>query len=128
MASPAPGAVRFGWMDDGGWVEVATLDDVPVGRPVKVTVGDQDVLLYRTGEGIMAAQDHCTHQGAPLHKGSVRVSGSMTVVTCPLHGSQFQLSDGRVLRGPAMRRLPIHEARVSGEAVEVRLAATPEGR
>ena len=127
MASAGLGAVRFARMGDGGWVEVARLDDVPVGRPVKVAVGDQDVLLYRTDDGVMAAQDRCTHQGAPLHKGSVRVSGSMTVVTCPLHGSQFQLSDGRVLRGPAMRRLPVHEARVSGDAVEVRLAATPEG-
>ncbi|HEX9374919.1 MAG TPA: Rieske (2Fe-2S) protein [Actinomycetota bacterium] len=104
-----------------GWIEAARVADVPVGRAVKATVGDADLLLYRTDDRVFAVSNRCTHQGAPLHRGTVRASGSIVSATCPLHGSTFQLTDGRVLRGPAMRPLPIYEARVAGEAVEVRL-------
>ncbi|HEX9716854.1 MAG TPA: nitrite reductase (NAD(P)H) small subunit [Actinomycetota bacterium] len=50
----------------------------------------------------------------------VRESGSLLTVACALHGSTFQLTDGSVLRGPAMVRLPVYEGRVNGDMVEVR--------
>lgn len=99
---------------------VLALADLPQARPVRVTAGDAEVLLYRTGERILAASNRCTHQGAPLDRGVVRESGSLLTATCPLHGSTFQLTDGRVLRGPATTRLPLFEVRVSGDTVEVR--------
>jgi len=39
----------------------------------------------------------CTHAGAPLAEG--RLQGD--VLTCPWHYSQFIITDGSVLRGPA---------------------------
>lgn len=77
----------------------------------------------RTSDRIVAASNRCTHQGAPLHRGVVRESGSLLTVTCPLHGSTFQLSDGRVLRGPAAETLPLFEVRVREDTVEVRPAS-----
>ena len=53
----------------------------------------------------------------------LNLSGSVKTVTCSLHGSMFRLADGRVMRGPAITRLPIHEVRVVDDQVEVRLAA-----
>jgi nitrite reductase/ring-hydroxylating ferredoxin subunit len=104
----------------GDWVPVLALADLPKAKPVRVTAGDAEVLLYRTGERILAASNRCTHQGAPLDRGVVRESGSLLTATCPLHGSTFELTDGRVLRGPATTRLPLFEVRVSGDTVEVR--------
>ena len=66
--------------------------------------------------------NRCTHQGAPLNRGVVRESGSLLTVTCPLHGSTFQLTDGRVMRGPATERLPVFESRVNDGTLEVRPA------
>jgi nitrite reductase/ring-hydroxylating ferredoxin subunit len=91
-----------------------------VGKPIRATVDGSDVLLYRTGDRILVVTNRCTHQGAPLHGGVVRESGSLLTVTCPLHGSTFQLTDGRVMRGPATERLPVFESRVTGDTVEVR--------
>ncbi len=96
------------------------LIELPDRTATRATAGGADLLLYRTGDRILAVSNRCTHQRAPLHRGVVGESGSLLTVTCALHGSTFQLADGRVLRGPAMVRLPVYEARVNGGMVEVR--------
>jgi nitrite reductase/ring-hydroxylating ferredoxin subunit len=106
----------------GEWTPVLALAELPEGNPIRATVGGSDVLLYRTGDRILAVSNRCTHQGALLHRGVVRESGSLLTVTCPLHGSTFQLTDGRVLRGPATERLPVFESRVNDDTLEVRPA------
>ena len=110
-------------MGEADWIEAGSLADVPEGRPAKVSLGGDEVLLYRTAERVLAASNRCTHQAAPLHRGTVRPSGSLVVSTCPLHGSQFDLGTGRVLRGPAVRTLPLYEARVEGDRILVRPVA-----
>ena len=106
--------------DAGTWTAVGPVDSVPEGKATKVTVGDQELLLYRTPDRLFAVSDRCTHMSAPLHAGTVKASGSLATVTCPLHGSMFGLADGRVLRGPAVTRLPAYEARVNEGRIEVR--------
>jgi nitrite reductase/ring-hydroxylating ferredoxin subunit len=103
------------------WVPAIALAELPDGKPILVTADGSDLLLYRTGDRILAVSNRCTHQGAPLHRGVVRESGSALTVTCPLHGSTFQLTDGRVLRGPATERIRVFETRVSDGTMEVRL-------
>ena len=107
----------------GDWTPAVALAELPEGKPIRATVDDSDVLLYRTGDRILAVSNRCTHQGAPLHQGVVRESGSLLTVTCPLHGSTFQLTDGRVMRGPATEHLPVFESRVNDGTVEVRPAS-----
>ena len=106
----------------GEWTPVMALAEVPEGKPIHATADGSDVMLYRTGDRILAVSNRCTHQGAPLNRGVVRESGSLLTVTCPLHGSTFQLTDGRVMRGPATERLPVFESRVNDGTLEVRPA------
>ena len=63
------------------------LAELPEGKSIRATVDGSEVLLYRTGGRILAVSNRCTHQGAPLHRGVVRESGSLLTVTCPLHSS-----------------------------------------
>ena len=107
-------------LNGGEWIAVLPTAELVRGKPVRVDVAGTDVLLYRDGERILAVANRCTHQGAPLHKGQVRVTSSMATVACPVHGSVFQLTDGRVMRGPATTALQTYETRVEGESVEVR--------
>ena len=95
-------------------------DALTDGHPVRVHVGGEDVLVVRDGERLFAIGNRCTHQGAPLHRGPVRFSGSLDTVQCPVHGSMFGLSDGKVLRGPAMQPVPAYDARVNGDTIEIR--------
>ena len=107
-------------MQADGWTAVMPLDDLADRKPSRVNVGDAEVLLVRNGDELFAIGNRCTHQGAPLHRGPVRFGGSLRSVQCPLHGSTFDLTDGRVLRGPATEPAAAYETRVTDGVVELR--------
>lgn len=110
-------------MGDDGWVSAGSLDDVPDGKGTKVAVSEAAVLLVRSGDRVFAVGNRCTHQGAPLDRGRVSISGSFATVTCPAHGSVFRLDDGKVMRGPAVTRVNAYETRIVDGTVEVRMQA-----
>ena len=60
---------------------------------------------------LYAFDDTCTHMGCSLAKG--KLDG--TTVTCPCHGSQFDVTTGAVLRGPATRPVRSHHVQVEGD-------------
>ena len=109
--------------DAGGWLPLLPDRDLPMERALRVDAGDLHVFLYRTEERIFALDDRCTHMGGPLHRGPVRAHAPQPTVTCPVHGSIFWLTDGRVVRGPAGRPQPVFEVRVNDGMVEVRPAS-----
>jgi nitrite reductase/ring-hydroxylating ferredoxin subunit len=107
-------------VDRGGWIAVGPLSALADRKPVKVDANGSDVLLVRNGEELFGIGNRCPHQGAPLHKGIVRFGGSLRTVQCPLHGSTFDLADGRVMRGPATEPARTYKTRVTEGVVEVR--------
>jgi nitrite reductase/ring-hydroxylating ferredoxin subunit len=58
---------------------------------------DQPLAVYHVGSRFHACADRCPHAGATLSEGELEQG----VVTCPRHGSQFDVSTGERLRGPA---------------------------
>lgn len=64
------------------------------GTMKELFVGGRGILLVRIEDSYYAADNRCPHMGGKLSQG--KLSG--TVVTCPLHGSQFDLKDGQVMR------------------------------
>jgi nitrite reductase/ring-hydroxylating ferredoxin subunit/uncharacterized membrane protein len=107
--------------DEGPTDWTATIDaaDLPAGQPRSCVVGDTPVLLLRHGDGVHAMHNRCSHRGCMLSDGDVEGE----IVTCACHGSQFDLRDGSVQRGPATVGQPVYEARESGGRIEVRLAS-----
>lgn len=114
-------------MDESGWVAMVKLAELPDGKAVQAKVGDAEILIVRNGEELFAIGNRCTHQQAPLHRGPVKVSGSLRTVRCPLHGSTFDLATGRVIQGPATRPEPSYETRVVDGVVEIRDRAPAAG-
>jgi nitrite reductase/ring-hydroxylating ferredoxin subunit len=53
--------------------------------------------VFRCGAGLAAVEDRCPHAGASLAEGGYADG----VVTCPAHGSQFDVQTGERVRGPA---------------------------
>lgn len=78
----------------GSFVEAGKTDEFNSGTMKEVEVQGNKVLLARVGDKYFAASGRCPHMGGTLAHG--KLDG--TVVTCPLHGSQFDLSDGHVVR------------------------------
>ncbi len=79
-----------------------------------------DVAVFSVEGGFCATQARCTHMQGLLNEGTF--DGS--TVTCPLHGSQFDVRTGAVLRGPAKDPLKTYCVTVDGEVgrVDVPLA------
>jgi nitrite reductase/ring-hydroxylating ferredoxin subunit len=70
--------------------------EMPSGALRRVTVGDLDVLLAHTANGLVATDDRCPHMSAPLSLG--RLDGC--VVDCPLHRGRFDLCTGETVQLP----------------------------
>ena len=98
------------------WTDAVAEAELVEGRPIAATVGTIPVLLVRTGGGIHALADRCTHRGGPLHEGRLEDG----CIECPWHASRFALEDGAVVRGPATRPAPVFETRVIDGRVQIR--------
>jgi nitrite reductase/ring-hydroxylating ferredoxin subunit len=83
---------------------------------VRARAGNAEVLLVRQRGRVCALVHSCAHLGGPLSEGTLK-EGS---VVCPWHGSEFALSDGRVLKGPATHDQPCLETRERDGQIEVR--------
>lgn len=70
----------------------------------RVAVANVDGALH-------AFQDTCSHRQCSLAEG--RLEGA--VVTCPCHGSRFDVTSGAVLRGPAKEPVRVYRAVADGE-------------
>ena len=64
-------------------------------RTMKLVMAEgREILLVRAGDKYYAADSRCPHMKGDLSQG--KLEG--TVVTCPLHGSQFDIGNGQVVR------------------------------
>ncbi|WP_431946830.1 Rieske 2Fe-2S domain-containing protein [Actinacidiphila sp. bgisy167] len=103
-----------------GWHRVGVPEDFPVGEPVQRMADEAAVVVVREYDGrFHALAGRCNHMDGPLHEGKV-LEGC---IECPWHGSQFRLSDGANVQGPATAPQPRFDCRISADGqVEVRLA------
>jgi 3-phenylpropionate/trans-cinnamate dioxygenase ferredoxin subunit len=77
-----------------GFVEVARVSDIANGMLKKVVIGDRAILLAKVQGSLYATDALCPHLQADLSEGTLQG----TVLTCPLHGSQFDIRNGHVVR------------------------------
>jgi len=112
------------------FTEVAKADELKSGMMKSVMAGGREVLLARVGDRYYAADNRCPHMNGELSRG--RLEG--TVVTCPRHGSQFDVSSGEVVRwlkggllskmAGAIKRpsnLTVYEVKVEDDRVLVKI-------
>jgi 3-phenylpropionate/trans-cinnamate dioxygenase ferredoxin subunit len=98
-------------------VEITDLKDLPKGRGVRVTIGENRVAMFRIGEEVYAIADRCSHAEASLAEGEV---WDMTV-ECPRHGSEFDLRTGEPGALPATVPVPTYDVTVEDGKVYLEL-------
>ncbi len=84
------------------FVEVARIDEIPVGEMKQVEADGHEILIVNVAGEYYAVGERCGHMNAPLSWG--RLDG--TVITCPLHSSEFNVTNGKLLSGPVLESLP----------------------
>ena len=113
------GVMRLSGIVDDDRVTLPRADIEPMWErrePVVVALGPDSgavILWPLDGGDARALGATCTHLGC-----GVRPSGEF--LRCPCHGSTFG-SDGRVVRGPAQRPLPVYPVHITDHTVEIRL-------
>ena len=81
-----------------------------------------DAAVFNVSGSFCATQAKCTHRGGPLNEGTL--DGS--TVTCPWHGTQYNVCTGAVLRGPATEDVPRYCGRRNRKRGERRLMETSD--
>jgi NADPH-dependent 2,4-dienoyl-CoA reductase/sulfur reductase-like enzyme/nitrite reductase/ring-hydroxylating ferredoxin subunit len=79
-------------------------------------VGDEDVLLVRSGSEIFAVDAHCSHYHGPLAEGLVDGES----IRCPWHHACFDLRTGEAARAPAFNALAVWKVEHEGNRIFVR--------
>lgn len=85
------------------------------GAALRVTVDGRPVAVFNLGGSLHAIDAACTHVGGPLEKGKVHDG----TVTCPWHGSVFNLANGSVVHGPASRPVRAYTVVVDGDGLRI---------
>ena len=76
------------------FLEVGLVSDFRDGAMRKISAGGREILVARVGGRFFAADSRCPHLNADLSEGSLQG----TILTCPMHHSRFDLTDGHVIR------------------------------
>lgn len=101
----------------GQMIKVAQTGDLAEGKAMCVEVEGEMVALFNVGGTYYAIADTCTHSGGPLSEGEV--DGS--IVTCPWHAAEFDLTTGEVLSPPAYEGITCYRVEVDGDDIKIEL-------
>lgn len=92
-------------------VRIGKATDVGDGQMRVFEIAGTKVNVANASGRLYAFDDTCTHMGCSLANGEL----SGTTVTCACHGSQFDVTSGAVLRGPAQRPVRSRPLQVNGD-------------
>jgi nitrite reductase/ring-hydroxylating ferredoxin subunit len=98
------------------FVTVGTAGEVPEGEAKAFVVNGDEIAVARSGGTLYAFGDICTHRGCNLSMGG-EIEG--TVITCECHGSEFDMSTGAVVEGPATEPVASYEVREEGGELQI---------
>jgi 3-phenylpropionate/trans-cinnamate dioxygenase ferredoxin subunit len=76
------------------FARLTDVDDLTDGTMKQVDLDGHEFLVARVGDDFFVADARCPHLHGHLAKGTLEG----TVLTCPVHHSQFDLTDGTVVR------------------------------
>ena len=94
---------------------VGKVSDVAPGRLLAIDMEGTRVAVANVDGRFFAIGDSCTHRGCSLSDGEL----SGTVVTCPCHGGQFDVTNGEVVGGPPRESTPTYFVQAEGDEFRI---------
>ncbi len=97
------------------FIAVSRAEDLKEGNMRAFNAHDTKIAVANVAGKFYAFDDTCTHRGCSLAEGDLQE----TTVTCLCHGSEFDVTSGTVLRGPAREPVETYQTRVEGGNLEI---------
>ena len=106
------------------YLEVAKTSEITEGTMKAYIVQGNNILVVNYKGNYYAIGGKCTHMGGDLSKG--KLEGK--IVTCPRHGSKFDITTGESISGPKIGFLklktgnePSYEVKIEGDIIKVNI-------
>ncbi len=81
------------------FVQAINTDEVAAGGMKSVEIEGLEIVICNSGGRFYAIVRRCGHMNAPLDMGTL----DGTILTCAMHGAQFDVTTGEALSGPIPR-------------------------
>lgn len=94
---------------------VANYHALEDGGVIGVTVGGEDIAIYRLDGEVYATHGLCTHESVKLCDGFV--DGEL--IECPLHSACFEIKTGKAVNPPAEIDLKIYPVKREGDTIYI---------
>ena len=105
------------------YVEVAKASEIAEGTSRVVEVNGKELILVNYKNEFYAFNRRCTHMGGDLSVGTL----DGRIITCPRHGSQFDITTGESIKGPKIgfvklrtKNLPVYDVKVEDGSIRVK--------
>ena len=106
------------------YLEVGKIGEITEGTMKSYIVQGNNILVVNYNGNYYAIGGKCTHMGGDLSKG--KLDGK--IVTCPRHGSKFDITTGESISGPKIGFLklktgnePSYEVKIEGDTIKVNI-------
>ena len=99
------------------WEKVAQVGDIAPGEMKLVKTGEEPIVLTNVDGNYFAFSDICTHEMGSLSEGFLEGQ----IVTCPMHGSEFNVRTGEPVGPPADEPIATYQVRIEGQDIFIAL-------
>ena len=107
-----------------GFIEAGKTEEIAEGKMKAYDIEGKNILVARYEGKFYAIGGKCTHMGGELSKGSLEGK----IVTCPRHGSKFDITTGESISGPKIaflklktKKVPSYEVKAEDGIIKVRV-------
>ncbi len=98
-------------------VRLCPINEISVRDLKQFNIRGMEILVTNLDGRYFCLDARCSHAGAPLVEGELKGE----VLTCPWHGSQFNVTNGTVIKGPAARPLKVYESKVNENIIFIEI-------
>jgi 3-phenylpropionate/trans-cinnamate dioxygenase ferredoxin subunit len=100
-------------------IDVCPLNDLPPGGRITLEHDDVEVIVVNCDGEILAIEDRCSHDDGDMSDGELDTAAC--TLTCPRHGSLFDLRTGRPTTLPAYQPVDTFPVVIDGDTIKLEM-------
>jgi 3-phenylpropionate/trans-cinnamate dioxygenase ferredoxin subunit len=90
------------------YIEIAPVSELAMGERLFVEIGGKPIVIFQIGGQYYSIGDVCSHDEGPVGEGQL----TDHTITCPRHGAQFDVRNGKVVTMPAVVDIPAYPVQI----------------